>query len=94
MEILNCFKHSILQIFNYNTMKKIFFPILFILVGFMTSFAQSNSGVEMADALRSSGKIYVVVLVLAVLFIGLGIYLFTLDKKISKLEKNGKKIPM
>mgnify|MGYP003941938663 CR=1 FL=1 len=41
----------------------------------------------MATGLRSSGKIYVVVAVLAVLFIGLAVYLFTLDKRLTKLEK-------
>lgn len=41
----------------------------------------------MASGLRSSGKIYVVVAVLAVLFIGLAVYLFTLDKRLTKLEK-------
>ncbi|QEC54253.1 CcmD family protein [Anseongella ginsenosidimutans] len=47
--------------------------------------------VEMADALRQSGKIYVVVAVIAVIFAGLAIYLFSLDKKISKIEKQSKK---
>lgn len=42
---------------------------------------------EMADVMRSNGKIYVVVLVLATIFAGLIIYLVRLDKKISKLEK-------
>jgi len=32
-------------------------------------------------------KIYVVVAVLAVILIGLGIYMFSLDRKISKIEK-------
>jgi len=48
-------------------------------------FAQDT--VEMADVLRSSGKIYVVVLVLATIFAVLGIYLFLLDRRIKKLEK-------
>lgn len=48
-------------------------------------------GVEMADALRQSGKIYVVVAVIAVIFAGLAIYLFSLDKKISKIERASKK---
>ncbi len=43
---------------------------------------------EMADVMRSNGKIYVVVLVLATIFAGLIIYLIRLDKKISKLEKH------
>lgn len=42
---------------------------------------------EMANVMRSNGKIYVVVLVLATIFAGLIIYLIRLDKKISKLEQ-------
>jgi len=33
------------------------------------------------------GKIFVVVAVLAIILVGIFIYLFTLDKKIRKLEK-------
>jgi len=43
---------------------------------------------QMADALRSSGKIYVVVTVLVIILIGLFLYLVNTDKKISRLEKN------
>ena len=43
---------------------------------------------EMADTLRSNGKIYVVVLVLATIFAGIIAYLIRLDRKISKFEKN------
>ncbi len=43
--------------------------------------------VEMATGMRSNGKIYVVVAVLSMVLIGLIIYLVTLDRKISKLEK-------
>jgi hypothetical protein len=42
----------------------------------------------MADALRSSGKIYVVVTVLVIILIGLFLYLVNTDKKISRIEKN------
>jgi len=42
---------------------------------------------EMADALRQSGKIYVVVAVIAVVLTGLLIYLITLDRKIGRLER-------
>lgn len=45
----------------------------------------------MADALRQSGKIYVVVAVIVVIFAGLAIYLFSIDKKISKIEKESRK---
>lgn len=39
------------------------------------------------DFLRSTGKIYSVVAVIAVIFLGIVWYLFRLDKKITKLEK-------
>ncbi len=47
-------------------------------------------GAEMADGLRSSGKIYVVVLVMSIIFVGVAVYLFLLDRRISKLEKQRK----
>jgi hypothetical protein len=55
----------------------------------MTSYAQQATGetIEMADAMRASGKIYVVVLVIMVILAGLFIYLIGLDRKMGKLEK-------
>ncbi|MBA3704963.1 MAG: CcmD family protein [Bacteroidetes bacterium] len=50
-------------------------------------FAQDNQTVEMADDLYESGKIYVVVTALSIIFIGIVVYLIMLDRKISKLEK-------
>jgi hypothetical protein len=50
------------------------------------SFAQNK--VEMADTMRSNGKIYVVVAVCLTILIGLFIYVFTVDRKISRFEKN------
>ncbi len=41
----------------------------------------------MADDLRASGKIYVVVAVVAVIVAGLLAYLISLDRKVSRLEK-------
>ena len=51
-------------------------------------FAQGSAGEpEMADALRQSGKIYVVVLVLVIIVTGLLVYLIRLDGKVSRLER-------
>ncbi len=50
-----------------------------------------ENGVEMADTMRSEGKIYVVVAVIAVVVMGLLAYLITLDRKIGRLEKDLKK---
>jgi len=46
-----------------------------------------NTKVEMADQLRSNGKIYVVVAVLSTVLLGMIIYTTTLDRRINKLEK-------
>ena len=72
-------------------MKKIILSFLLVINGLMCSFAQTSTEVEMATELRSSGKIYVVVAVLSVILIGLAIYLFTIDRKITRLEKSDKK---
>ena len=50
-----------------------------------TTFSMAET--EMADTMRSNGKIYVVVVVLATIFAGIFAYLVYLDRKISKLEK-------
>lgn len=39
------------------------------------------------DFFQAIGKMYVVVAVIIILFIGLSIYLYRLDRKITKLEK-------
>jgi len=43
---------------------------------------------EAVDFLRSTGKIYSVVVVVAVIFIGIIIFLFRLDRKLTKLENH------
>jgi CcmD family protein len=43
---------------------------------------------QMADVMRSNGKIYVVVTVLMIIIAGLFIYLINLDRKLSRIEKN------
>jgi len=44
------------------------------------------AGSESLDFLRSTGKIYAVVAVIAIIFIGIVIFLFRLDNKLTKLE--------
>jgi hypothetical protein len=46
--------------------------------------------VEMADTLRSNGKIYIVVAVVVTILLGLILYVARLDRKISRMEKGGK----
>ena len=70
-------------------MKRIPLLLVFILLS-MQTFSQENNSVEMATGLRSSGKIYVVVAVISVIFIGLLAYLFSIDKRLKKIEKGNK----
>jgi hypothetical protein len=59
-----------------------------LMISIFTSFAQATTdGVEMADTMRSNGKIYVVVIVLSIVFTGLVIFLINMDRKVSRLEK-------
>ena len=54
----------------------------------MLLFSSSNSQeVEMADGLRTEGKIYVVVAILLVILLGLIAYLILIDRKATRLEK-------
>jgi CcmD family protein len=54
------------------------------LLGYTMAFAQP---VEMADGMRSSGKIYVVIATIVIIFAGLAIYLFSIDRRLKKIEK-------
>lgn len=63
--------------------------ILLLSALLMTSvlcFAQEKE-VEMADTMRSNGRIYVVVAVVLTILAGLILYVVKLDRKISRLEK-------
>jgi len=66
-------------------MRKLTF-LLLLLLSSTAVFAQDAS-VQMDDALRANGKIYVVVAVLAIIFTGIAIYLFTIDRRLKKIEK-------
>jgi CcmD family protein len=64
-------------------MKKIGSLLLLCLIS-LQAFSQE---VEMADTMRSEGKIYVVVAILSVILIGLIVYLVSIDRKATRLEK-------
>lgn len=71
-----------------------FLPLLTLLLGSQSVMAQQP--VEMADQLRADGKIWVVVAVIAIVFVGIVVYLVRLDSKIGKLERevNDQKRPL
>jgi len=66
-------------------MRKIFLTLILLITTFQL-FAQNND-IEMADALRSNGKIYIVVISVVIILVGLLIYLFAIDKRLKMLEK-------
>ena len=47
----------------------------------------NNNTVEMADVMRSNGKIYVVVAVIGVMFALIVVYMINIDRKVSRMEK-------
>ena len=66
-------------------MKKLSILLCLTLSGF-TVFAQNANSVEMADKMRSSGMIYVVIATISIIFTGLAIYLFAMDRRLKKIE--------
>jgi CcmD family protein len=73
------------RLFNKKTV--VFYLLMCLQLFSIAQTGNSEPPVEMADALYQSGKIYVVIIVIAVIFAGILTYLILLDRKISKLEK-------
>ncbi len=61
--------------------------IVLLLFSMISLIGYSQGQIEMADAMKESGKIYVVIGVVLTILIGIIIYLVLLDKKISNMEK-------
>ena len=53
----------------------------------VTEESYEDTTVEMADLMRSNGKIYVVVGIIIVIFLGIIFYMVSIDRKISKIER-------
>ncbi|EON77615.1 hypothetical protein ADIS_1834 [Lunatimonas lonarensis] len=51
-----------------------------------------NTGVEMADLMRSNGKIYVLVGIIGIVLGGILVYLIQTDRKITRLEQQYKEL--
>lgn len=59
--------------------------LVLALVSSLASTAQEQ--VAMADVMRSNGKIYIVMAVCLTILVGLFLYVVTIDRKISRMEK-------
>lgn len=69
-----------------NKVTRILMLLFSLIIGIQT---QAQQQPEMADVMRSNGKIYVVVAVCMLILIGLFLYVWMIDRKISKLEAEG-----
>jgi CcmD family protein len=58
-----------------------------LIILMFTPLLMNAQPIEMADTMRSEGKIYVVVAILLLIFAGLIGYLILLDRKITRIEK-------
>jgi CcmD family protein len=67
-------------------MRKLAF-LMITLLSCTAVFAQQTQSVDMADAMRRSGKIYVVIATIVIIFAGLAVYLFMIDRRLKKIEK-------
>lgn len=56
-----------------------------LILAFVSTHAQTP---EMADTMRSEGKIYVVVAILLIVLVGLIVFLVFTDRKVSRIEKH------
>ncbi len=63
------------------------FMLVFGLLANMVVSAQEAEP-QMADIMRSNGKIYVVVAVCLTILLGLFLYVYLIDRKINRLENN------
>lgn len=64
-------------------MKKYLLLLLFFVLPFLS---RAQDGIEMADMMRSNGKIYVVIAVLAVILAGILFFLISIDLRLRKME--------
>jgi hypothetical protein len=73
-----------------NTMKRVSLLLLYLLVlsGNLIAQAADNDAVPMADKLREDGKIWVVVIVVAIVFAGIAANMLRIDFRLKKIEKD------
>ena len=75
---MNRIKSVSKRILNFWVVALLLFPL---------NLLAQNPPAAMADKFRADGKIYIVILVIITIFIGIIVYLFSLEKKIKRLER-------
>ena len=62
--------------------------LFFLFLLFITSFVRAQTeGPQMAEQFREQGKIYVVISVIAIIFLSIVFFLVYLERKLKRLEK-------
>jgi CcmD family protein len=69
------------------TYKKIIASITLLLLSVSIYAQPAAPSTSLDETVMNSGKIYIVIAVLTVILIGIFIYLFSIDRKLRKLEK-------
>ncbi len=60
--------------------------VLTLILSFITIIARAQGTTTFGETMRSNGRIYVVIGVLVIIFLGIIVYLIRLEKKMSKME--------
>lgn len=68
-------------------MKKLFSIMSLLMLALFAKAQDTTGGIEMADVMRSNGKIYVVIAVLLIIFAALITFLVMQEMRLRKLEK-------
>ncbi len=61
--------------------------LTFLTLLFLATITTANAQTESPDFMRSTGKIYVTIAVLCIIFTGIVLFLIHLDRKLTRLEK-------
>lgn len=60
---------------------------LFLIPALMSAQMPAANAPQMADAFRQDGKIYVVITVIAIIFVALAIFLFFIERRLARVEQ-------
>ena len=69
--------------------RSLFSLLLLMLVTVFVQAQDTTAKTTFGETMRSNGRIYVVIAVMLTILIGLILYLVKLDRKMSKMEKEG-----
>ena len=68
--------------------RTIFYFLILVLSTMVVKAQEGTAKTDFGEAMRSNGRIYVVIAVILTILIGLILYVVRLDRKMSKMEKD------